>query len=444
MRFITFDFRPGTTTPQHPVFLLVNLLLIAGFIWLLLIAAFRKYAAQFEPYNLKHFTALAVITGLAFRAIFIGSTPIYEDDWNRYLWDGAVITQGINPYTYSPDDIIKNTDATNLEIQTLNALSAQNGNFTARINNPHLTTIYPPAAQAVFAAAAIIKPFNLDVLRTLYLISELIAMLLLIKALSQAQRSRIWIWAYALNPIVIFTAFNGMHMDILLVPFILGAIILVQRRPALTVILTACAAAIKLWPLILGPIIFRNYRQNFLRYASYGIVLFILFTALCLPMLSAMGENSGLTAYSISWQRSSFLFPLMEAGLGYFTENNASIARLFIALVIGLGAMCLGLSRRADQHSLWALAMLITVLFFLLSPTGFPWYVIWFAFLIPLVPSYGAALLCVLVSLYYIRFWLGEAGQYDIYINELIPLQFGLPIIILLFEAFKGYKLARR
>jgi len=38
------------------------------------------------------------------------------------------------------------------------------------------------------------------------------------------------------------------------------------------------------------------------------------------------------------------------------------------------------------------------------------------------------------VSLYYVRFLLGESGRYGIYTDILVPLQFGLPIIVLLGE----------
>ena len=84
--------------------------------------------------------------------------------------------------------------------------------------------------------------------------------------------------------------------------------------------------------------------------------------------------------------------------------------------------------------------LIVTLAFYLLSPTGYPWYVIWFAFLIPFAPIYGAALLCVTTALYYVRFYYGEGGQYGIYLYRLIPLQFGLPIIILLIETVRGYR----
>lgn len=437
VRLIAIEFRLGTTTEQHPISLLVTLLLFAGFLWLGLVCLFRKQFRQSEGSGTgpdpRTFVVLAILIGVGFRALFFGSTPIYEDDWNRYLWDGFVITQGENPYVYSPA-VIDSAASDDFRVKNLNELSEQNGAFVERINNAHLTTIYPPVAQAVFAVSALVKPLSLDSLRGLYLLSEFLTMLLMVKALTLFGRSKAWVWIYAVNPIVIFTAFNGAHMDILLVPLILSAIILVKRHPLMSAVCLACAVAVKIWPLILGPILFREYRTKPVRYIAYGAFLGVSSLLLCAPMILTLGTDSGLGAYSSAWQRSSFLFPRLETFMSALVSQSALVTRGLVALIIGLTAVWLSFRKGHDAFKSPDALMAITLLLYILSPTGFPWYVIWFTFLIPFVPSYGAALLCVMVSLYYSHFWLGENGHYDIYLDLLIPLQFGLPILVLLFE----------
>jgi len=76
--------------------------------------------------------------------MFFSSVPVYEDDWNRYLWDGVVITQGHSPYKYSPHEILQNQIPQ--ETQNLYDISKANDHFLRRINNQALTTIYPPIA----------------------------------------------------------------------------------------------------------------------------------------------------------------------------------------------------------------------------------------------------------------------------------------------------------
>jgi len=277
IRSISIEFRVGTTTETHPVGLLIFLLLFSGFVWLSLIWVLKKQQNQSDSFSLKSPLILSIfVIGLGFRALFFGSTPIYEDDWNRYLWDGATITQGISPYTYSPTQVMEYPGDKNDvqdDLAKLSALSLANGDFIERINNPDLTTIYPPIAQIVFTISAWIKPLSLEPLRAMYLLSEGLVFFLLLKALQQFGRSPLWIWLYALNPILIFTVFNGAHMDILLVPFVLLAILCVAKRPILAGIALACAVGVKIWPLILGPLLYRSYNRPLWRYIVYGGVL---------------------------------------------------------------------------------------------------------------------------------------------------------------------------
>ena len=165
-------------------------------------------------------------------------------------------------------------------------------------------------------------------------------------------------------------------------------------------------------------------------------------TALILlaPMLLSLGENSGLQAYAGGWQRSSFVFGYLESGLSFIGENAGRLARLAVAGLLTALALWLAFKRADDDKVLPAYLMIIPLCLFLLSPTGYPWYVIWFLPFLPFLPLYGAALLTVTVSLYYARYAMGERDLYDVYTSYVIPLQFGLPIIILLWEFYKTRK----
>ena len=446
IRHLSSAFYLGTTTVDHPYALFTAALMFSGLVWAALIPAFNSWATQnassAQSDNIWPSLGIILALGLAFRAIFFASTPIYEDDWNRYLWDGVVITQGQSPYTYSPKDILNNTAPA--DTLSLKQISDANDNFLTRINNIQLTTIYPPAAQAVFAIAAFIKPLNLDALRFLFLVSEALTLFLMIKALTLYGRNPLWVGLYALNPLLIFSAFNAAHMDILLAPALTATVIAMRKNPFIAAITLSAAAAVKIWPLLLAPIIFRPWRRDLKIYFSCALIVGGLTLILLWPMLSTLGGNSGLAAYSTGWQRSSFLFPLLEKGLTGIYAQPGNLARIIIALIlIGLSVWRGLISPIGELSKRPAELMLITLALYLLSPTGFPWYLIWVLIFIPFFPSYGLAALCVLTPLYYVRFRLGELGQYDIYTNWLIPLQFGIPILILIFEFFRRDKHAR-
>ena len=435
VRSISAGFVLGTDTFSHPYKSFTGALMFAGLTWMLLIPLLKRLS----NFPRTAFFAL-IILGAFFRIAFIGSTPIYEDDWNRYLWDGAVTVQGTNPYEYSPEDTFAVKFDAPDELKDLQVLSVENGNFTTRINNPHLTTIYPPVAMSVFTLAAIIKPFNLDVLRALYLVVELGTLWLLLKTLSTYGRESYWALLYWLNPMLIYSVYNAGHMDIILVPFLMGALYLVKRRPLWASLTLGLAAAVKIWPLILGPVLLRFHRKLLTTFIGGGIIMGLTALILLFPMLQSLGENSGLQAYAGGWQRSSFVFGYIESGLVTIGDNAGRFARIFVAGLLTVLALSLAFKRVEDDKVLPAYLMIIPLCLFLLSPTGYPWYILWFLPFLPFFPLYGAALLTVTVTLYYIRYAMGERDLYDVYTAYVIPLQFGLPIIILLWEMYMTRK----
>ena len=46
-------------------------------------------------------------------------------------------------------------------------------------------------------------------------------------------------------------------------------------------------------------------------------------------------------------------------------------------------------------------------------------------------------MLTIGASAYYIRFWLGEIEQYDVYTNILLPIEFGIPLLVLIWDKWK-------
>ena len=55
----------------------------------------------------KKWLWIIISGGLIVRLIFIPSYPVIENDFYRYLWDGAVTANGINPYKYSPKEALE-------------------------------------------------------------------------------------------------------------------------------------------------------------------------------------------------------------------------------------------------------------------------------------------------------------------------------------------------
>ena len=60
---------------------------------------FCSYPLIFKDYSLKQM----FWAGILFRLIFLLSTPLLSQDFFRFLWDGMLLSNGLNPYEATPD-----------------------------------------------------------------------------------------------------------------------------------------------------------------------------------------------------------------------------------------------------------------------------------------------------------------------------------------------------
>ena len=424
----------------------VALMMLAGGIYLLLFYLLPKIR--------DHRTVLAVLflVGLFSRLAFFGSTPIYEDDWYRYLWDGAVINAGVNPYSITPAeasilDVPPNDQlaASNPDLNTVKTLGVDQEYWPEKVNYPYVTTGYPPLAQAAFAAANRIAPFNLDAWRFVLLVFDLAALFTICALLRQSGRSYSYAALYWLNPLLIVSAFNAAHMDILLVPFLVGTLLLTtMNKPRVSTLALGAAVAVKLWPIILAPIFYRSWRKNLGELVIIGICLGATLILLVGPMLIDFDtDKNGLFAYANSWQRNSFIFPLIVGSLEGILYDPDLFGRAFTFFVTASFIVWAAFMSKTEMTKQAATLLYATLIFFLVSPTGYPWYAIWIFIYLPFAPRLSAGVLVVTLPIYYLRYALEAADHGSFFDNILVPIEF-LPPLCFLFIEFLRYCWARR
>ncbi|MEM8792868.1 MAG: glycosyltransferase family 87 protein [Pseudomonadota bacterium] len=375
----------------------MSILMVASLAWLCLIGAIREgNAAQ------GFVTILAIGAGM--RAILFASDPILELDYLRYLWDGAAVGAGLTPYATPPGDA-----AAGLAGPAWSRLAAESGGLVTSVTYGHLSTVYPPVAQAGFALAHWLEPWGLTGLRLVLLGAEIAGLWLLIRLLDHLGRARIWAAVYWCNPLIAKEITNSAHMEALLLPLLIGAVLLALRqRQILAGVMLACAAAVKVWPLVLAPVLFAGttWQRWIAASATLGAATLILF----LPILiSRLDQSSGFVAYAGNWERNAALFPLLVsiadwglAQAGAYLIDPGRIARFIVAAVVGGTALFLAYRQRVER--LPANVLAVVALLFLLSPTGYTWYYAWFLPFLCLVPNRGLLLLGAMLPLYYLRF----------------------------------------
>ncbi|MEL7481103.1 MAG: glycosyltransferase 87 family protein [Pseudomonadota bacterium] len=392
----------------------------------------------------KNRLLLLLAVGLLARLFMFASDPVLEDDWHRYLWDGASVAHGVDPYKYAPAEA---TPVTRLgekigwseepDLARLQEMTDEAPILYWRINYPYLKTIYPPIAQLAFAAAHFVSPYSLTGWRAVLLVVDLLTVALLAWTLTLFGRSPLWAGLYWWNPVVILEAFNAGHMDVLIAPALVGVLALARLgKLKLAVMALAAASAVKFWPALLAPALIRKHLFNPLHVAGFAALFIAAALVLLWPQLRYIfvDPDQGLVAYSDTWRRHAFMFAALADGpLSGLAEPDRAARNLVVVLI---SAAALGFAVRAKPNGddLPGICLAITAVLLFLSPTGYPWYQIWIAMFLPFAPRWGLLSLMVTAPLYYTRFLLGDA--HSLYQWGIVPIAFGVPLLLVLAEAF--------
>ena len=260
---------------------------------------------------------LAVIGGgaLLFRGLLLFSDPIEEIDLYRYLWDGMAAAEGVNPYRYSPHQVLAASEDADIPENLSRLAALRDGSPTAhtilsRIHFGQFPTIYPPVSQAVFSVASWLTPGDaslrqrLIAMKAWFVAFDVATLLLVIWLLRFAGRPLGWSLAYAWCPLPIKEVANSGHLDALAVFLTTAAICLAvaavspsapqarrSRRAVAGAVLLALAVGAKLYPVILAPWLFFLYgRRLGWKQAGAALIVFGGFVALVLSPMLPGGE----------------------------------------------------------------------------------------------------------------------------------------------------------
>ena len=420
---------------SYPVVFFVALEVFAGAVYFTLLWLIPRSRTD------RRLLALVLGVGLSIRVLAMLSTPVLEDDFYRYLWDGAVVAGGHDPYRHSPADVIVAASGaqSTAELSALSELADRARPVVERINHPRLTTVYPPLTQGIFAFAAGLDSFGLTAWRLTLLLFEAATLVLLYLLLRHLKRSSLWLAIYWWNPLVVKELVNSAHMDALLLPALCGVLLLtlLQRR-VLACTCLALAAGIKLWPVLLLPVVLRGLVAQPAKLAAALGVFLVGFAATAWWLYRQVSSDSGLVAYASSWNMNDALFLALDwmvenalTALGHEWIASGSVTRAMVAATIVWLAVWLNRHVARDADALCHRLLVLIAVIFLLSPTQFPWYYTWLVPFLVLTPSPALLLLTVLLPLYYLRFHFDARGQSRLFDYWIVWLEY-LPVWLLL------------
>jgi len=430
---------------QRPILYVVAILMCAGAAYL---------ASVFSVLRISGTRRLFVgilAAGLIYRAVMLFSEPVLEDDYFRYLWEGGVTAHGFSPYLYSPHEV--NFSTVYLDVpEALCELGTESGGVLQRVNHPELSTVYPPVTQAVFALAHVLRPWSLTAWRMVLLAVELLTLGLLVLALKRlgkpAHLSLIYWW----NPLVIKETINSAHMDVLALPLVLAALLLVMAsKPARSAALLALGVGVKVWPIILFPILCRSFCCKRAGFLSATLVLVLLIAILFAPFVSGMlgAEESGFAVYSDRWEMNDGLFMgfLKGAewgsaafGLGDMPRSINRAARVLALLALLVWIALVARAPIRDHRDVCNRIVLVLGAAFLISPTQYPWYYVWMVPFLALSPRPSMLLLTFTLPMYYALFYLERRQNIDLFHHGIVWLEYVPVYALVVWELVREFR----
>lgn len=429
----------------RPTPMLVAILVVAAAAYLTAVYVLIQYAAS------ARLLWFVFGLGAVLRIVLLFSTPILEDDYYRYLWDGAVVARGYGPYTHAPRSVQR---AEASVPAALVELGRESGDVLRRVNHPELTAIYPPVAQMAFAAAHVLGPWKLSAWRGLVLVFDLATFIFLMRLLTSIERPAHLAAIYWWNPVVLKETVNSAHMDVLTLPFVLAALIFALRsQRARATIAGSIAIGAKLWPLLLVPFLGRATGLPPRKLATPLLVLALVSGSLTAPLLysSVLRDESGLAAYGERWEMNDGLFLAYRGAARLVAralpldDHSASadqIARGGVLITIAVLAIVLSRRPLDNANDLFRRIALFLGAVFLLLPAQFPWYYTWLVPFLALAPRPSFLLLTLTLPLYYLKFFYDARGQVEYFHHVVVWIEYAPIYALLAYELWRERRAA--
>ena len=335
----------------------------------------------------KGLFGIILFFAVAFRLCLVPMDPVVlSKDVYRFIWDGRVQQNGLNPYRHPPaDEALKNL---------------RDQQIYPNINRKAYPTIYPAGAQIFFRIAYALVGDSVHGFKGLMVFFDILTLLVLTALLRTYGFEANRLILYAWNPLVIFEIAYSGHLEGITVFLMLAALLLYalnRKMPA--VVMLALSSAIKLYPaLLLAAILNRGERVK-------GILLFgFTFVLLYLPYMTAGSKLSGFLPIYLKNPYESFnmglkyLIMRLFPGLDYYL-----LSQLFILALAAAGLIIFFKIKQNDQ--VMRCAFILAGLLMILMPASLhPWYVILVIPFLAFYPSPAWLIFTCTITLSYLKY----------------------------------------
>lgn len=350
---------------------------------------------------------LIIIFSLIFRLTLLFSDPVLSDDIYRYVWDGKVSNEGLNPYRYAPESD--------------NLKGLRDDVIYPHVNHKAVNTIYPPFLQYFFQMVTWLHP-SVFAMKLALLLFDIGTIFIIFFMLRFLDRSLGWIIVYAWNPLVIIEFSGSGHADMVAIFFLLFSLFLaIQARPVWAGAVLAFSFLSKFVSIIVLPF-FEDVRS---RWKTLSIMLGASAALIVMGYLAFLDAgyylNKGLFEYASTWEFNSSWYSLIyhyvrdifgvsasgETFLGFATNNKARAVTKFVLACAGFSVFAgvfihhVRKSYEGQKENILCASFILMAVLTLFSPTLHPWYVIWVIPFLCFLPNPAWILFSGLVFLSY-------------------------------------------
>ena len=331
-----------------------------------LFIAFLKIVSE----NKKN-TKLLIVIAVLFRLVLVVATPNLSDDFYRFIWDGRMLWEGMNPYLSLPE----NNPSLLAEGEELyKGMGSMNGSHY---------TCYPPINQLTFLVPAIFFSKNLlgsTIVMRLLIIAADIGTIYFGKKLLEYLKIPIHnLFFYILNPFIILELTGNLHFEGVMIFFLAASIyFLWTNRWLLSALLFSISVSVKLIPLLFLPLFIKRLglKKAFFYFSMVGTLNIIFF----IPFVSETLIQNFMTSIHLYFQNfefnASIYYIVREIGYSVKGYNIIHSVGKVTPWIVLTSVLLIAFIRKNSKPEVVLVSMLFSILiYYSLASIVHPWYI---------------------------------------------------------------------
>jgi len=313
-----------------------------------------------------------LLAGLLLRILLLFSVPNLSDDVYRFIWDGRLAANGINPFSHLPAQIMQMAPVTGIT-----------KHLFKQLNSASYYSIYPPVLQGIFWLTAKLFPVNtyaaIIFMKCIIVITEAANFFLIIKLLKKIGLPQYLSLLYILNPLVITELTGNVHFEGVMIFFVLlSFLFILKNNVKISAVSFGLSIATKLIPFIFFPLLINKlgWKKGLIFTFIAGIIILVLFS-LIFDITTIRHMLSSVDLFFRKFEFNASLYYVVRyIGTLIKGYNIISIAGPALMLLCIIVIVITSFKRKIiSLQFFFNMALFIISAWFLFSTTVHPWYI---------------------------------------------------------------------